>query len=254
MMVRNANVGWVGALWLGLGAGFGCSVEDDVPAEDAVGGGAGVGGASGGSGGDSGSGGASALAGSTGAGASGAAGAACFSPANPRPPGSSFPSSGCACDANKFGPSSGGVCVVSPGGTAESLPSHTLFVCAGGLWVEAADGACAPVSEGGSRCQVKGPKYTQIVWRGDVVTSPFSFCNSCTCSDDGTLVDCTTDECAEQECPSETVRGDRCLGCRFDGGCDIVETGCLPACEDDGDCSGRTPSCVNGVCAAAPCP
>lgn len=167
------------------------------------------------------------------------AGTGCYSPTNPPDPSGSPQQAGCACSGSDQH------CVVTETG-------HQLaLLCDGTRWQFVEDGPCLPRS--GPACQVAGPALTELVWRGERVQSPFSACNSCICGNDGSLVDCSGNFCADRVCPSGTIPGERCLGCISAGGCGRVETGCLAVCESDADCSSETPSCTDGFCQAPPC-
>ena len=78
---------------------------------------------------------------------------------------------------------------------------------------------------------------------------PFS-CNTCTCGASGPDV-CTERNCPIP-CPAGTEPTSRCIACgMLPGGCDIVESGCFPRCDDDDQCGVGT--CIDGVCSVGPC-
>jgi hypothetical protein len=169
----------------------------------------------------------------------GGPGPTCYSPTNPPDPSGSAEQVGCACSGSDRH------CVVTESG------HHMALICDGVRWLSVEDGPCEPRAT--PACQVAGPDLTEIVWRGERVQSPFSACNSCICGDDGSLVDCGGNFCADRECPSGTVPGERCLECGSPGGCGVRETGCLALCESNDDCGGATPNCIDGFCEVGPC-
>ena len=93
---------------------------------------------------------------------------------------------------------------------------------------------------GGASCLVNGIVYPH----GATLIMAASSCNFCNC-DNGALVFCTEIGC-DTACPPGTTRGQLCAQCGLAGGCDIVETGCLPACA--GTCPNAGQSCANGIC------
>ena len=94
-------------------------------------------------------------------------------------------------------------------------------------------------------CRVDGETYPN----GSGVPDPYS-CNGCTCNQ-GQIDSCTEIGCPEP-CPDATAEGTSCAACGPADGCEIVETGCLPACNSDADCDDPDyPMCVidGGYCA-----
>jgi hypothetical protein len=66
------------------------------------------------------------------------------------------------------------------------------------------------------------------------VPDPFS-CNSGVCIADG-VIPVTKTECPER-CPEGTVPATACLECGVVDACVLTRTGCLPRCDDPGDCA-----------------
>jgi hypothetical protein len=92
---------------------------------------------------------------------------------------------------------------------------------------------CRDFCEGprqGTDCIVNGVKYAS----GATVPDPFS-CNSCSC-EDGAITICTEIGCSIP-CPEGTIAGSGCAECGPVGGCPAVETGCMPVCSTDDDCT-----------------
>lgn len=77
------------------------------------------------------------------------------------------------------------------------------------------------------------------------VPDPVS-CNTCTCSA-GTLDSCTEALCLEP-CPEGSVPGRECASCAPNDACDVVRTGCLPACDAPDDCAEVGGFCDEGAC------
>jgi len=102
-----------------------------------------------------------------------------------------------------------------------------------------AEGVCVTDSEpkDGVACRVDGVTYPD---GADDVPDPYS-CNRCQC-DDGHLL-CTEIGCPKP-CPDRTLPGTSCAACGPADECQVLETGCFPACV--GTCAEG--ECVAGVC------
>jgi len=103
------------------------------------------------------------------------------------------------------------------------------------------ESAC-DVERTGAACEVDGVVYPDGY---SPVPKPAS-CDSCICSD-GDLTDCTGIDCVEP-CPDDTVFSTECSDCGPTDACLVVRTGCLPACDDQGDCAESGGICSQGAC------
>jgi hypothetical protein len=103
----------------------------------------------------------------------------------------------------------------------------------------APEGVCVTDSEPteGVACRVGNQVYPN---GASGVPDPTS-CNACSC-DEGQL-SCDDASCPKP-CPAQTTRATSCAQCGPAGGCEVIETGCLPTCTD----SCENGSCVDGVC------
>lgn len=90
-------------------------------------------------------------------------------------------------------------------------------------------------------CEVEGVLYASGT---NGIGDPVS-CNECLC-DDGQLI-CTEIHCPKA-CPSGTAFGVDCASCGPTDACQIVRTGCLPACDESDDCAGGACDDELGVC------
>jgi hypothetical protein len=160
----------------------------------------------------------------------------CFSPTHRPELALSGAASGCACSNDE---PSGCVTVVNDQGR----PHELAFMCLSGTWRSVEDGPCW--ERQGVACKVNGVVYPSGTSN---IPDPVS-CNSCSC--EGGSLGCTTIGC-HKDCPAGTAEGQRCAQCGIADGCDTVESGCLPACNDDSDCESEypnpMPSCVDGIC------
>jgi hypothetical protein len=148
---------------------------------------------------------------------------ACFSPTSAPALAIEFPSLGCPC--NDDPPE----CVRT---MYDGRPWDVALDCVDGQWTSVEDGACGLGFAPG--CKVGDVSYPSGA-RG--VPNPFSACNTCDCND-GELVNCTIEECADTICADGSSQARRCLGCGPADGCSEYEIGCLSGegCED-GLCS-----------------
>jgi hypothetical protein len=94
----------------------------------------------------------------------------------------------------------------------------------------------------GSACEVNGIVYPDGY---SPVPDPTS-CNTCTC-DDGEVGTCTEINCPSP-CEGDTILESDCASCGPADACEVVRTGCLPACDDQDDCAESGGFCSQGAC------
>lgn len=103
------------------------------------------------------------------------------------------------------------------------------------------ESAC-DVEASGAACEVEGIVYPD----GYTPVHKPASCDTCTCSD-GALTDCAGVDCVEP-CPEGTVFSTDCAVCGPVDNCEVVRTGCLPACGDQDDCAESGGFCNQGAC------
>lgn len=117
----------------------------------------------------------------------------------------------------------------------EGRPWDVALYCIDGRWTSAEDGVCDWLAPG---CNVDDVSYPSGARR---VPNPFSACNTCECRA-GELINCTTAECADEQCAEGSSAARRCLGCGPADDCTEYEIGCL---------SGE--GCESGICSSPWC-
>ncbi len=123
---------------------------------------------------------------------------------------------------------------------APVYPSEVTVSCAEAGYCETHDTRLPGGGGSLAACEVDGVVYPSGTGG---IGDPRS-CNTCSCID-GDVNGCTDAECPEP-CPEGTAFGVDCVRCGPADDCEIVRTGCLPACEGDADC--ERGSCSSGVC------